>query len=91
MGYTFALTDENDSNDSGEEFKKPIKKRPLADMRQATFQAEQDRKFDQIMALLEGQQQQQQHLDVDPDVDTFVNGIAFSLQKSTGQQRETLC
>ena len=47
----------------------------------------------QDLALLEGQphQQQQQHQrEVDLDVDAFVNGIAFSLQKSSGQQCEQL-
>ncbi len=43
------------------------------------------------MSALEMQQHQmQQNIDVDPEVDAFVNGIAFSLQKSSGQQREHL-
>ncbi len=41
------------------------------------------------MSALEEQQQQQQ-LEVHPDVDAFVTGIAFSLQKSNGQQHKHL-
>ncbi len=72
-----------------EEIKKPPKKRPLSDARQLGFQLEQDRKFEHLMNVLESQQQQSQS-EIDPEVDAFVNGITFSLQKSTGQQREHL-
>ncbi len=56
------------------------------------FHVEQDRCFDHLMSALEMQQKQQmqQNLEVDPEVDAFVSGIAFSLQKSSGQQREHL-
>ena len=47
---------DDDSNDLVEEFKKPIKKRPLADARQAAYQAEQECKFEHMISLLEGQQ-----------------------------------
>lgn len=91
--FSHSILTEEGSNNSDDEIRKPIKKQPLAEARQATYQAEQDHKFESMMALLEGQhhQQQQQHqLEVDLDVDAFVNGIAFSLQKSSGQQCEQL-
>ena len=74
---------------STEEIKKPPKKRLLSDARQLGFQLEQDRKFEHLMNVLESQQQQSQS-EIDPEVDAFVNGIVFLLQKSTRQQRECL-
>ncbi len=83
------LSDKGASTSSSGEVKCPPKKRPLADTRALAFQMEQDHKFERLMSALELQQQQmQQHVDVDPDVDAFVSGIAFLLQKSTGQTRE---
>ncbi len=45
-----------------------------------------------MMEALENSQQNQQPtlLDVDPEVEAFMNRIAYSLQKTTGQQRECL-
>ncbi len=37
-------------------------------------------------ALENSQQQQPALLDVDPEIEAFVNGIAYSLQKTAGQQ-----
>ena len=86
----FFLHTEDDMKEAGEELHKPIKKWPLAEAQQASFQMEQDCKFEWMMSVLEEQCECQQQLDVDPDVDAFVTGIAFSLQKSAGQQREHL-
>ncbi len=71
-----------------EEIKKPPKKRLLTEACQSSYQLDQDCKFERLMNVLE--QQQQQAGDVDPEVDAFINGIAFSLQKSSGQQCEHL-
>ena len=54
---------------------------------------ENDRCFERLMSLLESQQQMQtmQQLEVDPEIDTFVSGIAFSLQKTKlGQECKKL-
>ncbi len=72
-----------------EEIKKPPKKGLLTEACQSSYQLDQDCKFERLMNVLE-QQQQQQAGDVDPEVNAFINGIAFSLQKSSGQQCEHL-
>ncbi len=72
-----------------EEIQTPPKKRPLTEARAAVFHMDQDRKFERLISILESQNSIQSS-DVDPEVDAFVNGIAFSLQKSVGQQRERL-
>ncbi len=77
---------DNDDNETAEELCKPIKKRPLAEARQASFQLEQDRKFEHMISVLKEQHDCQQQLEVDPDVDAFVTGIAFSLQKSSSMR-----
>ncbi len=45
-----------------------------------------------MIEALENSQQNQQagFLDVDPEVEAFVNGITYSLQKTNSQQRECL-
>ena len=45
-----------------------------------------------MMEALENSQSQQQNalLDVDPEIEAFVNSIAYSLQKTSGQQCERL-
>ena len=79
--HTFFFSAENDNSD---EIKKPPKKCALADAHAVGFQMEQDRCFERLMSVLESQQHLQQNLEVDPEVDAFVTGIAFSLHKSTG-------
>ena len=58
----------------------------------STYAMDQERRFEKMMQALENAQQQgsQQLMDVDPEVEAFVNGIAYSLQKTTGQQWEKL-
>ncbi len=45
-----------------------------------------------MMEALENAQTQQQNalLDVNPEIEAFVNSIAYSLQKTSGQQHERL-
>ncbi len=115
----------NDSEQkSANEFKWPLKKRPLAGLffhffdliigltlyntcfcflckfdvlssteaHTATYALDQERCFERMMEALKKSQNQQQAslLDMDPEVEAFVNGIAYSLQKVSGEQRERL-
>ncbi len=82
------LLAENQDKVVEEDICKPIKKCPLLEARQTAYQMDQEWKFEHMSVLEE--QQHNQHLEVDTDVDAFVTGIAFSLQKSSGQQREHL-
>ncbi len=77
---------------NGDEIKRPIKKWPLAEAHNSAYQMDQDRRFERMMSALEDQCECdcQQQLDIDPDVDAFIMGIVYSLQKSSGQQREHL-
>ena len=64
----------------------------LAEVRASTYVLDQERQFERMMEALENSQSQQQAslLNIDPEVEAFVNGIAYLLQKVTGQQREKL-
>ena len=54
----------------------------------SSYALDQEHRFEHMMEALS--QQQAAILDVDPDVEAFVNGLAYSLQKTTGQQCEHL-
>ncbi len=63
-----------------------------AEARASTYALDQECRFECMMEALSQQQQPQQFafLEVNPDVEAFVNGLAYSLQKSAGQQCEHL-
>ena len=80
---TLFFTGTDAASDSAcEETKKPIKKRPLQDMRESTFLLEQECRFEHMINAFEGLHA----LDVDPEVETFTNGLAYSLNKTSGFQ-----
>ena len=65
----------------------------FAEARGSTYALDQERQFEQIIEALENVQSQGQNvglLDVEPEVEAFVNGLAYSLQKTSGQQYERL-
>ncbi len=84
---TLFFTGTDAASDSAcEETKKPIKKRPLQDMRESTFLLEQEHRFEHMINAFEGLHA----LDVDPEVETFTNGLAYSLNKTSGFQHAKL-
>ncbi len=57
----------------------------------SSYAMDQERCFEKMMEALEKSQSQgAQLLDVDAEVEAFVNGIVYSLQKTSGQQHEKL-
>ncbi len=126
MQYMGALTREKERKQLSEEFKCPLKKRPLAGIvaeffpnakmkcshtyiltpqltigfcflffflitgaRASTYALDQERRFEWMITALENHGQAA-ILDVDPEIEAFVNGITYSLQKTLEQQRASV-